>query len=325
MTDDLKERYIHAATRGLPVKMRKDVADELRSLVDDMLSARCGETPPTGKDLRVVLTELGSPRALAEQYDADRKNCLIGPSHYRDYRFVLRVVLLCVAFGICLSGVLSHAVAPPGPWYAGALPWLGTLVSSLLWGFSFVTALFAIFYHRDIAIPFNREAGLDNLPPVPPGRRPIPRWEPLLGIGLSIVFFLVLLAVPQVFVVVLSGEVVPLFHAEAIRGTWYIIALFAALGIARDIVRLLVGRHTAAVMLASVAADVLSAGLWCWWLSGDALLNPRVADSLSGLFSGRGGLLEGFWNAQSLVLAAVLLALFLDALTAVIKFLQNGR
>ena len=62
MSEDLLERYLYAVTRRLPEKQREDVAQELRGLVDDMLFDRCGDITPTEKDLRVVLTEIGTPR-----------------------------------------------------------------------------------------------------------------------------------------------------------------------------------------------------------------------------------------------------------------------
>ena len=59
--NDLIERYLYAITRRLPAKQCADVAEELRTLISDMLDERCGNLPPTAKDVRVVLTELGTP------------------------------------------------------------------------------------------------------------------------------------------------------------------------------------------------------------------------------------------------------------------------
>lgn len=64
--NDLIERYIYAVTKRLPQKVQKDISDELRTLIDDMLAERCGELVPEEKDIRVVLTELGTPEELYE-------------------------------------------------------------------------------------------------------------------------------------------------------------------------------------------------------------------------------------------------------------------
>ena len=65
---ELTGRYIYAVTRRLPKKQRGDVAKELESIISDMLEERCGPITPTEHDLRVVLTELGTPSELARKY-----------------------------------------------------------------------------------------------------------------------------------------------------------------------------------------------------------------------------------------------------------------
>ena len=50
--NDLIERYLYAITRHLPSAQRSDVAEELRTLISDMLDERCGSLPPTAKDVR---------------------------------------------------------------------------------------------------------------------------------------------------------------------------------------------------------------------------------------------------------------------------------
>ena len=85
MKHDLIERYIYAATKRLPRKNPEDVAMELRGLIDDMLMERCGDETPTEKDIRVVLTEIGSPMEVYAKYDEDADKCLIGQPYYSTY------------------------------------------------------------------------------------------------------------------------------------------------------------------------------------------------------------------------------------------------
>lgn len=51
--------------RGLPRASRADIEQELRTLIDDLLEERCAGREPTEKDLRVVLTDLGTPAETA--------------------------------------------------------------------------------------------------------------------------------------------------------------------------------------------------------------------------------------------------------------------
>lgn len=111
MKHDLIERYIYAVTKRLPAKSREDISQELRGLIDDMLAERCGQRTPTDKDVRVVLTELGSPSELHAKYDEDADKCLIGQPYYSTYKFVLKIVLISVAVGMTVSNLILFALA----------------------------------------------------------------------------------------------------------------------------------------------------------------------------------------------------------------------
>ena len=86
--NDLIERYLYAITRHLPSAQRSDVAEELRTLISDMLDERCGSLPPTAKDVRVVLTELGTPGEMVRKYTSGEGECLIGQPYYAQYLYV---------------------------------------------------------------------------------------------------------------------------------------------------------------------------------------------------------------------------------------------
>ena len=105
--NDLRERYIYAATRGLPRASRADIEQELRTLIDDLLEERCAGREPTEKDLRVVLTDLGTPAEIREKYNPRPARGLIGPDYYPQYKWALAVVLGALAFGVVLAQVLE--------------------------------------------------------------------------------------------------------------------------------------------------------------------------------------------------------------------------
>lgn len=248
MNLDLIERYIYAATKRLPKKQREDVAQELRGLIDDMLNERCKEVTPTEKDVRIVLTELGTPQELAAQYDEDAKKCLIGQPYYSTYKFILKIVLLAAAGGITIANLMLQMIEPQA-WFAAITGWLDMVYNSLLAAFTIVTVLFAYFYHKGVQItePFN----FDNLPPVPKRTQEISKWECIAGIVFCVIFAVVFLAVPQImgFYIDRNGLRIPMFSVSALRETWYIIILFAVCGIVRESVQLLEGRYNRCVQV----------------------------------------------------------------------------
>ncbi len=100
------ERYVYAVTRKLPEKQRKDIEQELRGLIEDMLADRTGEGSPGEADIETVLTELGDPALLADSFRMGKKH-LIGPDNYNTYFFVVKIVLAAVAFGITLASEIG--------------------------------------------------------------------------------------------------------------------------------------------------------------------------------------------------------------------------
>ena len=75
----LIEIYIQEVTRRLPEKMRKDIALELRSTIEDMLLGNDSE-----EDVKRVLNQLGNPAVLANGYK-DQPMHLIGPRYFDVY------------------------------------------------------------------------------------------------------------------------------------------------------------------------------------------------------------------------------------------------
>ncbi len=144
MKNDLIARYIYAVTKRLPSKMRNDVSAELETLIDDMLLERCGDVTPTEKDIRVVLTELGTPKELYEKYTEEGKDCLIGYPYFNDYKFVLKIVLISVVIGMAIATVISSIVNPTPVWYEGVFAWLGNTVDSLSVVFKVITVNFSV-------------------------------------------------------------------------------------------------------------------------------------------------------------------------------------
>ena len=318
MEHDLIERYVYAVTRRMDRKNREDVASELRGLIDDMLSERCGDLPPTEKDIRVVLTELGTPQELFEKYDEDSKKCLIGQPYYSTYILVLKIVVGCAALGMTISCLIEQLLEPQS-WYALVGIWLGMVWSGVLQGFAIVTLLFAFFYHKGVKLgePFN----FDDLPPVPKKLDEIRRSDCLVAIGFCVVFMILFLAAADhLCVFLLEDRTVPMFTHEGTAGRWYLIVPFAILGIIREIVKLLERQFSRSVLVTTVVVDVLSAGIAVAWLGGNSLMNPEFTVNVKQLFAGDSDfIIKLFENFQYFFLGVILFALILDLIETIVR------
>lgn len=313
---DLIERYLYAVTRRLSPKIRDDVADELRTLIDDMLAARCGTQPPTQKDVRVVLTELGSPQEVYEKYDTNSQKCLIAQPYYSVYILLLKIVLSCTALGLSLASLMLAAMNPQ-PWYQAVGTWLALLFKGLFGCYAALTLVFAVLSRRGVQLgePFN----FDDLPPVPKNRKRPSRADSIAGICFCVLFLIVFLAVPEHLLVYRgNGVAIPILSAAVLREYWYFPVLFALLGVAREIVRLLAQRYTYRVMLSTLVANALSAVAAVCWLTRPGLVSPAFSEAMLRLFDGSFPV-QIFTHLPELLLAIILFALVLDAAEAIYR------
>lgn len=279
MKNDMIERYVYAVTKKLPSSMREDVSKELNTLISDMLEERCQGVLPTDKDIRVVLTELGTTSELAAQYNNNNgKNCLIGEPYYSSYKTVLKIVLLAAGFGTGLASVLSVFAGDMVPWYEAAFKCIGMVWMGVVFGFAFVTFLFAFFYHKDIALGITEN--LDELPEVPKKKAAVSKGESIAGIVVCVVFVLLFLIVPQ-FMGVYFGdgkESIPIFNVDTIRRTWFVVVALGVLGIVGEVVKLIDMCISKRVVITTVIVNVASLFLSYFWLIQSNLFNPEFIE-----------------------------------------------
>lgn len=331
MKDSLIERYLYAVTKRLPAKIQNDVSNEIEALIDDMLSERCGDVTPNEKDIKIVLTELGSPRELAEKYDTIDKKCLIGAPYYITYKYVLKIVLICVGIGMIISSVISAFVDgfesfdSAGIMLQSVNFWINmitdmfiTLSNGLIFGFAFVTLLFAFFYHKDIKID---SENLDDLPSVPKNK--ISKADCIVGVAVSVVFAIVFLVAPQIFGVIIDGKkFISIFNVPQVKELWYLIVIFSLLGIIREVVKLIERQYNKKVMITTIITNVGSAVLAAFWLINKKIINNNFISEVTSAL-GEDVPIAIFQNFNYFFLFCILLALTIDVLVTVVKTIKN--
>ena len=145
--NDLIDRYIYAVTKHMKSAMKKDVAAELETIIQDMLEERCEDVTPTERDIKVVLTELGTPNELASKYKGETQDCLIGQPYYSLYVYVLKIVTVCISGGMLFAQIMA-ALTSHTIWYIAIYRTIGGIFGGILTGFAFVTLLFVFFYKK---------------------------------------------------------------------------------------------------------------------------------------------------------------------------------
>lgn len=295
-SNELIKRYIYAATRRLPEKLRRDVAQELQSIISDMLEARCGDLVPSEKDVKVVLTELGTPKELEQKYLPHASEGLLSGLYYTTWLLVMKIVLLCVSVGITIASVIK-AVTEGSAWYVALCSWLAGLFGSAMIAFAFLTLMFAVFQRARVPME-SVESSLDALPPVPVQNLVIKRGEAIFNLILNGLFAVVFLAFHQVVIIGIfegSGPV-PVFDIAVLRSCWPWIAAMAALGILVESMKLLERRYTKRLIAVNVGATLLTLLCAGFWLHTPNLINAQFAAHVQGLFDGSTQWLTWFFS-----------------------------
>lgn len=309
-SNDLRAKYIYAATKNLPRKIRTDVEQELTTLIEDMLEARTGGAFPTEVDIRVVLTELGPPAKLATQYGSERTQYLIGPEYYELYKRIVLIVELCIATGLAVSSIFSAFLHQPDNFGVALLKWLGTWLSGAMSALGFITLLFAFFQQKNISIDTGAY-NLDELPDVPAEKERVSLGGALTGIIFSVLFYMLLLIAPQwLGFFSTDGQLLPLLNIAYLHQMWFVFVISCIVTVGSETFSLLEGRYTMRLAGVNLAGNIVLGVLWAALLRGAPVLNPNLANAV-GFASKLGG-----WpllHANSIMLGIVVFSLVLDS------------
>lgn len=109
----LVERYVHEVGGRLPRKVRSDVEDELRTLLEDSLEERAlAAGRPADEEMAVeILRKFGSPDEVAERYQPGPRY-LIGPRLYPAFVLTSKIVLIVLGALILVGLGLQGAFRP---------------------------------------------------------------------------------------------------------------------------------------------------------------------------------------------------------------------
>ncbi|MDR2957093.1 MAG: hypothetical protein LBU61_02785 [Coriobacteriales bacterium] len=330
MKHELIERYIYAVTRLLPQKIRAEVEMELDSLIADMLNERCGPILPTDKDIRVVLTELGTPEEMAAQYSGEDQKALISGAYFAIYKRVLKIVLPIVGIATPCALVIAQLLEPPSqpffliPLLIGQI--IGGTMAGVFQGFAIITFIFAILerYKADLG---NGDF-FASLPMVPKKTEQIKPYEPIIGLIFSIIGVAIFLGFPQICGIYIDNNTwLPILNVVVIRSLWLPIILWAVLAIIKETMRLIEGRYTVRLMVVVIIVNVFALVCSGVVLMNTAIINPEFFAFMTNLISGDGAEIVNLLirNSNVLMLAVICFALLLDCVVTVVKTVQTSQ
>jgi len=107
MVSRMVDRYVEKVVELLPFWAKRTARRDLKDTIYDMLHDYCEGEIPVGRDLRVVLDDLGTPEELANQYYEYRRT--IRRRRKINVRKVLRIFqasVMTAAFILVMTGLL---------------------------------------------------------------------------------------------------------------------------------------------------------------------------------------------------------------------------
>ena len=194
--DEMIERYIYQVKKHLP-SQAKEIEVEVKGMIYDMLEESSKGETPTKQELDEVLTKLGNPAVLADNYRG-KARYLIGPGLFPTYLMILKIVLPTVFLAMSVVTIIELLTDGGRIWYDYLGNWLGGIWSALLGAFAYVTCIFAIFEYKGVSTKeLTADWEVSSLPPIPKADTRIPLGESIVGIVFHILLMILFVSAPQ--------------------------------------------------------------------------------------------------------------------------------
>lgn len=316
------DRYIYAVTRELPKNQREEISREIRGLIEDMMEQGEASLSREEKVTR-ALEELGDPKVFAHRYLA-KERYLIGPSYFDKYLLVLKIVALSIFIGISIAWGLASIFSIES--LVKALSnYLSSLFSALLYGAAWVTGIFALLEYYEVSLDKeNRQKEWEpsQLPLLPEKKATISRGESIFSIIFMTIFLSVFFFAPEkigiYYKVGAEWDFIRLFTSQGLASFRIIIFIVFALNILIELIKIIKGRWTLKIAIATSILGFLSSALFIFFIHRDIWEKDMVEKFEKYLPL-------SFEKVLYLVSLVILIVVMAESLSALYKAIRYGR
>ncbi len=347
---ELMERYIYQVVRRVPKGQRDEVSLELQELIGDMAE---GEG-----SVEAALIKLEDPAEFAKKYMDDSRH-LIGPAYYDTYLMVMKIALLCsiiVIFIISLTAGMVDRLLWSGELDFGAFILaiskgfaraIGNAFSAVFGVFGIVTFVFAMLERQKVDLDSMSEkkssvndsddtsAGSKTgwspkcLTPVPQKNAIIKRGESIGNIVAIIFFAVSIIFAPNylgIYSIDANGvQMIPLFNLDKWNTILPFLLVSLFVGLADEILRLVVGRYNLKVMFSKIIAGSIQIVFSVIIFKVLPLWNPNLQDDLRSHFYARQwGNYFDISRASDIILSIFIFFTTIEIITTVYRTLRYG-
>ncbi|MFD2923997.1 HAAS signaling domain-containing protein [Halobacillus naozhouensis] len=285
---EIINRYVYSVSKRLPEAQRKDVADELRGLIEDMLEERVQDREVTEEDVEMVLLELGHPRILARKYRGEKRH-VIGPELYDLYILVLKIALISTIAVNTAIFVIQVIVNPMNilDYFVSFIVSFFTVIIPMVFGWTTLGFALAEYFSEGRMEKLELEKGWkpSSLPAVPDEKRQIKRSEPITGIVIYVLLIIMLAFSNEYFGIWIFREgelsgVIPFLNENLYSSVMILAFILFGSGIVKEYLKLFYEKWTYKLVTFITIVNVVSIGLILFLITGFQIWNPNFMNEL---------------------------------------------
>ncbi len=316
------DRYIYAVTRELPEKSKKEIGNEIRALIDDMMD-EIDDTLAEEEKINKALVKLGNPKELANRYRG-REGYLIGPAYFDTYLFVMKIVVLSIFIGISVASVIGviFSVESISDMIGS---YIGTLFSAVLQGAAWVTGIFALLEYKEISPETGYEQKIwepSQLPELPEKKALISRGESIFAIIISTIFLPLFFFSPEIIGIYYNVKnqwnFIQQLNMDNFSAFKIIIFIIFTLNILVELIKIIKGRWTIKISVVITVLNVISSMLFINIISNMNIWNSEIVQNLERYT------LISFERIIFLTIAVIILITICESVSSLYKGIKYG-
>ncbi|GKX28928.1 hypothetical protein SH1V18_14080 [Vallitalea longa] len=249
--NQLIENYVDSIVYELDIKNRKEIKEELESVILHILTVECGSETPQKEDVLRVLKRLGNTNFNSKRH-------FISGIYYHKYKITVRTLVFITCVIITLINLTDYLIN-----HIDSYEFISNIFVYNVIGISIVFTGITIFYCllERYRMNFEKEifySTCSDKTELIKDKDRIQIYEPILDIIISLLFTVIFTGkfsfVEKMF---RNTGVYYMIDFKELNKLWYLIVSVGILGIVIAIVKIIDGRYTKRVMVVSIAINLL--------------------------------------------------------------------
>lgn len=312
---DLLNRYLTAIAKQAPLNERVRIVKLTRSIVEAKLAKDIRDVSDEEKLIQALL-ETGSPTQVVNRFITIPKY-IIGPSVYDAYWRILTLVLWTIILTLTLATGIDLVFNSMTNIMQLFFAYLTNLLSALAQAFLWITLVFILFERQGIRIPLTKNWHPLQLPPASKLGGEIHRLEPMIGLGITSIFFTLFYFAPQVvglyYLEMQTWHILSIFNLETLPNFLPFFLILFASSSARELAKLMSGQWNYPVLFVVIFCNITTVVTTALIVFEPELWNPNFVAEFQVIFNTPAPMLIDWRILQQIIIVVLACILVIDS------------